>query len=285
MSAVRPNPRLAFWLSLAVPGLGLLYAGAPLRGVAVFLIAIVGLGGIAQSLDNMDTRPEYAYYGAIATLLLTVAWWGGSWHARNFAAQREGWPPLYGFFGSTKVRGALRAARVEIAMALAFAFFTAAHLTRTSPPAWLPEVPRYWFLYEAAGALYVALSAHTRALAFFVATLAVTAALALLTRIPAGALAIAYLLALPSCWVTLTERSEEAARLHGMRFAACLLCGVLALFGYGLVVTAWEIASGTPQYKMRLVMDPQVAFAGFGLIYYLLRTGFELLISHSRTGA
>jgi TM2 domain-containing membrane protein YozV len=40
-TASRPVPRLAFWLSLSVPGLGLLYAGAPLRGVAIFALAFL----------------------------------------------------------------------------------------------------------------------------------------------------------------------------------------------------------------------------------------------------
>jgi hypothetical protein len=66
--------------------------------------------------------------------------------------------------------------------------------------------------------------------------------------------------------------------LHWRRFFVCLLAGYLALFGFGLVVNLWEMVSGVPQYKMRLIRDDDFILAVYGLIYYLLRSAFEVLI-------
>jgi TM2 domain-containing membrane protein YozV len=45
-----PRPEIAFRLSVVVPGLGQIYAGAPLRGALFFGLASLGLSGILESV-------------------------------------------------------------------------------------------------------------------------------------------------------------------------------------------------------------------------------------------
>lgn len=274
-----PNPRLAFWLSLSVPGLGLVYAGAPLRGIAIFALAFLGFAGIMMGLDFGGRRPEYRYYGAIAALLLAGAWWGGARHAQSFATRRSAWPPLYRYFARTDVRQALWAARVELWMALLFAALVVSYLALPRPPRWLPEPPRYWFLYEVFGAFYLAMTHQfkVRTAGFFLLTALATVSLGLFTNLPKDMLAAAFILALPSCWFSLQHRGDEAAGIHWRRLFVCLIAGYLSLFGFGMVVNFWEIASGVPQYKMRLIRDDNLSMAVFAMIYYLLRSAFEVL--------
>jgi hypothetical protein len=277
----RPVPRFAFWLSLPVPGLGLVYAGAPLRGIAIFALAFLGFAGIKMGLDHGGHRPEYRYYGVIAALLLLGAWWGGARHAEGFASRQEAWPPLYRYFARPDVRQALWAARVELGMALFFAALAALYLALRRPPPWLPEPPRYWFLYEVFGAFYLAMAHQFKArmAGFFLLTLPATLALGLFTSLPKDMLAAAFILALPSCWYSLRYRGDEPAGTHWRRLFFCLLAGYLSLFGFGILVNLWEIVSGVPQYKLRISRDDNLAMAVFAMIYYLLRSAFEALSS------
>jgi hypothetical protein len=276
LNASSPNPRTAFWLSLLVPGLGLFYAGAPLRAALVVALVLLGLGGVADSASFMDRRPEYAYYGALATVVLVAAWWGGAWHARTVAARFRAWPAFYRLLGRRALWEALRPAGVEIGMVVVFAALLALYAQYPKPPRWVPDVPRYWFLYEAFGALYLAVATQARVAGFFAITIGATLALALLTRIPYDTLAFAWLLALPSCWASM--RSEDARREHGYRFAACLVSAILALFAYAIVLWVAEAVTGLPQYKLRLASDYNVSVAAFGILYYALRAGFSVLI-------
>lgn len=280
-SAARPLPQVAFRLSLLLPGLGLVYAGAPLRGAAIFAVALLAGGGLADAVNFSATRPEYLLYGVLAAAVLACAWWGGAVHARAYAGRRTDWPPLYRFFARPDVRATLCAARVELIMALVLGALCIAHLVHAAPTRWLPESPRYWFLYEVFAAAFIA-TFHSlkgsRVAAFLVVTLLATLALGAFTAVPKETLVFAYLLALPACLNDLRARGNEAARLHWMRFWICLFSGYLALFGYGLLVTAWEIVSGQAQYRMRLAIDENVAFAAFGMVYYATRAGFEMLI-------
>jgi hypothetical protein len=276
LSSSPPKPRTAFWLSLLVPGLGLFYAGAPLRAVAVVVLFLLSLGGIADSLNFMGRRPEYVYYGTLATIVLVAAWWGGAWHAQTVAGRFQAWPRLYRVLGRRELWQALRPAGVEISMVIVFAVLLALYAQYPKPPRWVPDVPRYWFLYEAFGALYLAVATQARIAAFFSITIAATLALALFTRIPFGTLAFAYLLALPSCWESL--RSEDARRVHGYRFAACLVSAILALFAYAIVLSIAEAVTGLRQYQLRLASDYNVSVAAFGILYYALRAGFSVLI-------
>jgi hypothetical protein len=276
LSSSPPKPRTAFWLSLLVPGLGLFYAGAPLRAVVVVSLALLGLAGIADSLNFMERRPEYAYYGALATVVLVAAWWGGAWHAQTVAGRFQAWPRLYRVLGRRELWQALRPAGVEISMVIVFAVLLALYAQYPKPPRWVPDVPRYWFLYEAFGALYLAVATQARIAAFFSITIAATLALALFTRVPYDTLAFAYVLALPSCWESL--RSEDARRVHGYRFAACLVSAILALFAYAIVLSIAEAVTGLRQYQLRLASDYNVSVAAFGILYYALRAGFAVLI-------
>jgi hypothetical protein len=276
LNASSPNPRTAFWLSLVVPGLGLFYAGAPVRAALVVALVLLGLGGIADSLSFMDRRPEYAYYGALAAAVLVIAWWGGAWHARSVAGRFRAWPALYRLLGRRELWQALHLARVEIGMVVIFALLLALYARYPKPPSWVPDVPRYWFLYEAFGALYLAVATQARVAGFFAITITATLALALLTSIPRDALAFAYLLALPACWESL--RSEDARRVHGYRFATCLVSAILAAFVYGIVLWIAEAVTGLRQYQLRVASDYNVSIAAFGIIYYALRAGSELLI-------
>lgn len=259
-----------------MPGLGLFYAGAPVRAALVMVLVLLGLGGLADSANFMDRRPEYAYYGALAAVVLVAAWWGGAWHARNVAARFRAWPAFYRFLARRELWQALRPASVEIGMVIVFAVLLALYAQYPKPPRWVPDVPRYWFLYEAFGALYLAVATHARVAGFFAITIAATLALALLTRIPLDTLAFAYLLALPSCWESL--RSEDARRVHGYRFAAYLASAFLALIAYGVVLSIAEAVTGLRQYQLRLASDYNVGVAAFAIIYYALRGGFTVLI-------
>lgn len=234
---------------MLVPGLGLVYAGAPLRGLGFLAAGLLGLGGLADAGKFSAQRPEYLLYGVLAAAVLVGAWWGGAVHARAYAARRTEWPALY-----------------------------------PAPARWLPEAPRYWFFYEVFAAAFSAMF-HSlkgpRVAAFVTVTLVATLALAAFTAVPKETLVFAYLLALPACLNDLRTRAGEATRLHWMRFWTCLFAGYLALFGYGMLVSAWEFVSGQRQYRMRLVMDQNVAFAAFGMVYYAIRAGFEMLIHHA----
>ena len=282
--APAPQPDIAFWLSILVPGLGLVYAGAPARGIAVFVTALLGLAGVAYGIDHGGRRPEYVLYGMIGAALLAAAWWGGASHARSFASRQTGWPALYRFFARADVRHCLWAARVELAMALLFGCLAALLLVSPSRPQWLPPTPRYWFLYEVFGAFYLATflaatnATRMRTAGFIVVTILFTVSLALFSRLPTDTLVVAFLLALPSCWFSLRHRAEEAVRLHWARFFFCLIAGYATLFAFGIVVAIWEALSGQPQYRMRLIRDDDLAIAVFGVIYYLARSGFEVLV-------
>jgi hypothetical protein len=280
---LRPRPRLALWLSILLPGLGLVYAGAPLRGFALFVAALLGLAGIGYGVDHGAQRPEYVAYGVIGALLLASAWWGGARHAGNFAARQSAWPPLYRFFARPSVRRALWAARVEAAMALLFGALVAFDATLSRIPYWVPEPPRYWFLYEVLGALYLAVFhsvAKFRVAGFFV-TAALAAVLATLALgVPQEVVAFAFLFALPSSWFSLRHRGDASARIHWMRVFVCILIAYVALFAFAILVEVWEIVSGEPQYRMRLIREEELSIGVFGLIYYLLRAAFEMLIHH-----
>lgn len=256
---IRPSPRTAFWLSLCVPGLGLFYAGAPLRGTTVGALALIGFFGALDSFDFMDRRPEYAWYGAIATVVLVAAWWGGAWYARAVAARFQAWPALYRHLGRPELWRVVGATRAEITMAIVFAVLLALYAQYPKPPHWLPDVPRYWFLYEAFGALYLVVATQARAAGFFSLTLA-----------------FAYLLALPACLESL--RSEAARQVHGMRFASRLVAAFIATFAYAIVLSIAEAATGLRQYQLRLAYDFNVVTAAFGALYYALGAGFEVLI-------
>lgn len=281
MNSSPPSPRIAFWLSLLVPGLGLFYAGAPLRAALVVALVLLGLGGMADSASFMDRRPEYAYYGALATVVLVAAWWGGAWHARTVAERFRAWPAFYRLLGRDEFWRALRPAATEISMVVVFATLLALYAQYPKPPQWVPDVPRYWFLYEAFGALYVVVATQARVAGFFAITIPATLVLALATRIPYDTLAFAYLLALPSCWEAL--RSEDARRVHGYRFAACLGSAFLALLAYGVVLWIAEAVTGLRQYQLRLASDYNVSAAAYGVIYYALRSGFSVMIGMSAT--
>jgi hypothetical protein len=249
----------------------------------VSALALLALGGIADSVSFMDRRPEYAYYGALAAAVLVAAWWGGAWHAQAVAARFQAWPALYRFLGRRELWRALRPAGTEIGMVVVFAVLLALYAKYPKPPQWVPDVPRYWFLYEAFGALYVAVATQARVAGFFAITIAATLALAIFTRIPFDALAFAYLLALPSCWESL--RSEEARRVHGYRFATCLVSAYMALFAYGIVLWIAEMVTGLRQYQLRLANDYNVSVAAIGIIYYALRAGFSVLIGAVATAS
>lgn len=279
MNSASPNPRTAFWLSLLVPGLGLIYAGAPLRAVVVLALALLGLGGLADSLDFMDHRPEYLYYGVLATVVLVAAWWGGAWHARAVAERFQAWPKLYLMLGERELWDSLRPAGVELAMVVVFAVLLGLYATYPEPPPWVPDVPRYWFLYEAFGALYLAVATQARVTVFLGITLAATLALALTTRIPPETLAFAWLLALPSCWAAL--HAEHSRRVHGYRFVSSLVSALVALFLYGIVLFIAEVLTGLRQYQLRLATDYNVSVATFGILYYALCAGFAVLIGRS----
>lgn len=288
-----PNARVALLLSVCVPGLGLLYAGAPLRGLAFMAVAWLGLGGIVMGFGHSHLR-FYPAYAAIGIAMLVGAWWGGVRHTRAFAAQAQAWPPLYRWLLRPALRQALWPARVEIGMALVFCVLAMLHVLQPAPR-WLPDTPRYWFLYEAFGALYLAAfhavlraaggsdrrRAAVRTTAFLAITALATALLAIFGRLPKDVVLLAYVLALPSCWFSLRHRTEEPERLHAARFVFCLMSGFIALFAMAIVVEAWSGVAGTPQYRMELLRNDDFVLAALGAFYYVFRAGFEALVHKS----
>jgi glycerol uptake facilitator-like aquaporin len=139
---------------VALPGLGQIYAGAPLRGILFFFVAFQGLAGV---LSEFFQRPERRYqgYGVLGALLLGATWYTAVRHARKFAEGRKEWPRLYTFFARPTVRRCLGAAAPEILMALVFLLFLVVMATGTRTPSWFPDPPRYWFLYEVLVAVYL----------------------------------------------------------------------------------------------------------------------------------
>jgi hypothetical protein len=96
--------------------------------------------------------------------------------------------------------------------------------------------------------------------------------------VPTDVLLFAFLLALPSCWFSLRHRSREEARMQAARVVTILPLALAAFWAYGILVVVWELVSGVPQYRMRLVKDEVVAIAALGFFYYLLRAAFEFVI-------
>jgi hypothetical protein len=225
--------------------------------------------------------PFYPAYAAIGIAMLAGAWWASARQTRAFASKAREWPPLYRWLLRPALRQALWPARVEIGMALVFCVLAAMHVLQP-PPRWLPDTPRYWFLYEAFAALYLAVfhavvhasenparrGAGVRTTAFLAITALATALLATFGQLPK---------------VSLRHRTEEARRLHAARFVFCLLSGFIALFAMGIVVEAWSGLTGTPQYRMRLLRDDDFVLAALGAFYYVFRAGFEVL-AHKNEG-
>jgi hypothetical protein len=286
-----PHPAVALWLSVALPGLGQIYAGAPLRGILLFFLASQGLTGVLMS--EFFRRPERRYqgYGVLGALLLGASWYTAAWHARKFAEGRKEWPKLYTFFTRPTVRLCLGAASAEILMALLFFTFLVLWALGTRTPSWFPEPPRYWFLYEVFVAFYLAVFhgilefrgktegyEEARTTGFLVLTLLATGSLLWITSVPVEVLLFAYVLALPSCWFSLRNRGREKAQLQVGRVAFTLMAGFLAFWAYAFTVVFWELVSGVPQYEMRLVKDDAVIFTTIGLWYYLLRAAIEIVI-------
>jgi hypothetical protein len=285
-----PRPEIAFWFSVIVPGLGQIYAGAPVRGVVFAALVWLGLGGILNSEFFTSPRPWYPLYGALGALVMLASWCLSAWHARRLALRWKNWPPLYRFLGRPAVRECLGAAKAELSMVLLFVVALVLYGMEVEPPAWLPSPPRFWFLYEVFVALYLAvfhgiveLRSGGRALeeartaGFFAITVLATLSIGLLGKVPAAVLLFAYLLALPSCWFSLRHRSAEPTRRQVARLVMTLLLGFFALFAYGVLLEIWEQLSGVRQYEMRLVRDDALAGAVVGLFYYLLRAGFEMI--------
>ena len=235
-------------------------------------------------------------YAGIGIALLSGAWWASLRQTRSFASRAPEWPPFYRWMLRPALRQALWPARVEIGMALVFCVLAAMHVLQPSPR-WLPDTPRYWFLYEAFAALYLAVfhvvvhasegperrGAAVRTTAFLAITALATALLATFGQLAKDVVLLAYVLALPSCWFSLRHRTEEAGRLHAARFVFCLLSGFIALFAMGIVVEAWSGLTGTPQYRMKLLRDDDFVLAAVGAFYYVFRAGFEVL-AHKNEG-
>jgi hypothetical protein len=157
-------------------------------------------------------------------------------------------------------------------------------------PAWLPEPPRYWFLYEVFAALYLVVFHaavevrlrtesldRARAAGFFAVTFLLTGSLLLFTDLPRDVILFALVVALPSCWFSLRHRGTEQMRKQVGRLFLVGFLGVAAFVAYGLVLNFWEIVTGVPQYKLRLGQDETLVFAVIGLFYYLLRAACEAL--------
>ncbi len=283
-----PRPEVAFRLSLAVPGLGHLYAGAPIRGALFFVLALLGLSGILEWV--FDPR-RYLNHGIPGALLMGASWCAAAWHAPRFSENSKEWPALYRFFARPMVWQCLGAARAEILMALLFLLFLISCAMGAEAPRWLPEPPRYWFLYEVFVALYLAVFhvivevrgkregvEEARTTGFLVLTFLATGSLILITNVPVDVLLFAYLIALPSCWFSLRHRGREKVELQVGRVVSILPLGIVAFWAYAFVVIFWELVSGVPQYQMRLAKDETVMFAVIGLFYYLLRAALEILI-------
>jgi len=283
-----PHPEAAFRLSLAVPGLGHIYAGAPTRGALFLVLALLGLSGILESV--FDPR-RYLLHGVLGALLMGASWCAAAWHARKFSGNLREWPRLYRFFARPTVWQCLGAARAEILMALLFLLFLISCSMGAGAPRWLPEAPRHWFLYEVLVSVYLAVFhgivevpgkseglEEARITGFLILTLLATGSLILITNVPVDVLLFAYLIALPSCWFSLRHRGREKTQLQVARVFFTFLLGFLAFIAYALLVVFWELVSGVPQYQMRLAKDETVAFAVVGLLYYLLRASLEVLI-------
>ena len=283
-----PRPEIAFRLSVVVPGLGQIYAGAPLRGALFFGLASLGLSGILESI--FDPR-RYLLHGVLGALLMGSSWYAAAWHARRFSENSREWPGLYRFFARPNVWQCLEAARAEILMALLFLLFLWICAMGTRAPTWLPEPPRYWFLYEVLVAFYLAVFhgivevrgkseglEEARTTGFLILTLLSTGSLILITSVPVDVLLFAYLIALPSCWFSLRNRGSERTQLQVARVFFTLSLGFVAFIAYAFLVVFWELVSGVPQYQMRLAKDETVAFAVMALFYYLLRAAMEAAI-------
>lgn len=305
----RPVPRVAFWLSAAVPGLGQVYAGAPLRGLLFFTLAATGAWVVADGLawGYVRPHPEGLVYLSIGVVLLGASWPASAFHARRHAASLDQWPALYrfgpDFLARPAVQRALQVAPVEIAMAASFAFLIVLYLADVALPDWLRELPRFWFLYEAGVALYLGLShgllaalevrhrgrltaqmARRRTAGFLLIAAAIAVLLRFAAGVPAAHLATGFLIALPSCWYTLRRRSGELAELHMERFARCMLLGLATLLVLAVFVNALRLATGVPEYELRLRREADLVPALMGFLYYSFGAALEVWRGRAAVG-
>src|SRR3972149_6079185 len=113
-----PRPEIAFRLSVVVPGFGLIYAGAPVRGALFFVLALLGLSGILHLVFGRNLL-----YGVLGALLMGASWCASAWHARRFSEKLTEWPALYRFFARPTLWQCLGGGRAGLLMALLFLLF------------------------------------------------------------------------------------------------------------------------------------------------------------------
>jgi glycerol uptake facilitator-like aquaporin len=286
-----PRPEVAFWLSVALPGLGQIYAGAPLRGLLLFLLASQGLTGVLMS--EFFTRPERRYqgYGVLGALLLGASWYTAAWHARKFSEGRKKWPKLYTFFTRPEVRLCWGAARAELLMALLFLLFLLLCVLETSVPSWFPDPPRYWFLYEVLVALYLAVFhaileargkiegfEEAQTTGFLVLTLLATGTVLWVTSVPVEVLLIAYLLALPPAGSRSNTGGARRPKLQVARVGLTFVAGFVAFFfGTMFILFLWDLGGRGSRIRL-LLEDDSVVFTVIGVFYYLFRAGSEIMV-------
>jgi hypothetical protein len=284
----RPNPRLAFWLSILLPGAGQAYLGQLWLALILAAAWFFGTVGMLDVLTTFRGHPYRPLFGACALLLGGGAWGLGPVLARRRAERMTAHSALYRWIAQKPfLRALFMEEWPDLLLALGFAIVAVGHFNGVPWLGWIAGQVMWWWPYELLGTfflmLYLAfweglapkLVRPEHRLVLLVSLFAALAmALHLLFRLPLKALALSGLILLPSYAPVLTL-GREAGRIRflyrGGRAWASLL---ISLFPFALLISLLEKPgvqrSGRPIFEA----SAMVLWGGF---YFLTKALLESL--------
>ena len=282
----RPNPRLAWWLSILLPGAGQAYMGqlllAPLF-CAAWIVSIFGMLDVLTTFRNSPYQIPFA--------LCALALGGGSWILSPLLARRRAecmtaHAPLYRWIARKLLLHILFMEEwPDLLLALGFAIVAVGHFSNISWLRWIAGQVMWWWPYELLGTFFLILymaflegmsgrpvRPHHR-LAILVCLFAsLTGALHLLFHFPVRVLAVSGLILLPGYAPVLAlggERQRTRFLYRGGR-AFCTL--VLSFFPLGFLASMLE----GPGVKTagRAVFEGSIMVL-WGTVYFFAKALFE----------
>lgn len=287
-SSTRPDPRLAWWLSVLLPGAGQVYLGqlwlAPLFSAA-WLISIFGMLDV---LTTFRDSPYQIAFGSLAVLLGGSAWTLSPLSARRKAERMAAHAPLYRWlYRKPTLRILFIEEWPDLILALGFAVVAVGHFNRVAWLQWVAGQVMWWWPYELLGTffliLYLAfleglseqLARPLRRLILLVVLFAgLTTALHLAFHFPLKALAVSGLILLPGYApvLTLGGVGERTRFLYRGGRAFCTL--IISFFLLALLASLLE----GPGVKM----GGRAIFEGFvmvlwGAFYFVIKALLESL--------
>ena len=288
----RPDPRLAWWLSVLLPGAGQAYVGQ-LVWAPVFAAAWgVSLFGMLDVLTTFRGSPYQVLFG-----LCAVLFGGGSWVLSPCLARRraERMTAHAALFLGIGLRPFLRCLFVRewpsLLLALAFALLTFGHLTQARQARGIAEQVMWWWPYEILGSAFLVVyqvfleglsDRLARPLPRLVLLVTLFAALAvtlhLVFRFPLGVLAVSGLIILPGFIPVLTFGSgkDRIRFFYRAGRSACTL--VLSFFAVGFLAS---LAEGHGVHAVGRSLFEGSIMISWGAVYFALRAFLEALNTHA----